>query len=495
MNNNQKRLPLAETLDGFLAGEPAYFCVPGHRFERGISSELTTRFGEGVFRYDLTEANGLDDLHAARGAIKEAQELAAQLYGADKSYFLVNGTSCGNEAMLLACLKENEEVILARNAHQSVISGLILSGAKPVWIMPEYESEWGFYAQVEPEKIEKAFMENPKAKAVMITSPTYYGVVSDIEAIAEICHKRGVPLLVDEAHGSHLYFYDGLPKGALAQGADGVVMSSHKTIGAMTQSSMLHIKGERISRQRLEGALRMLMSSSPSYVLMTALDAARQQMALEGEALLKRALDLSLQLRRGLEEIDGVSVFGGSNPGELLKNKIDATRVCFSARQTGLSGFTLFEKMYESGRVSFEMADSENLLAVITAANTKEDIERLLDTLQLVLLKEKGKKDESLQQSRRLKNLWQECGSEKILSKKSPRNAFFAEKEEIPLKKSMGRVCCQSIAPYPPGIPVINPGEVIGRETMDILELCLKGELPIHSYGNDDLHDIEVIKE
>lgn len=492
MNNNQTRLPLAETLDAFLAGAPAYFCIPGHRFERGVSGELTRRFGDGVFRYDLTEANGLDDLHNATGPIREAQELAAELYGAEKTWFLVNGSTCGNEAMLLATLREGDTVLAARNVHQSVVSGMVMSGARPVWLFPEFDENWGFYTHIAPETVERALAEHPAAKAVILTSPTYYGTLSDIRRIGDLCHERNIPLLVDEAHGSHLYFSDRLPKGALQNGADAVVMSTHKTVGGMTQSAMLHAGSERISPSGVDAALRMVMTSSPSYVLMTALDAARAQLALEGRAMTERAADLAMELRKGLSNIEQISVFGGCEEKTLLEKRIDAARVVFSAKAAGIGGHALSNLMYETGGISFEMADSENVVAVVTGANTNEDIQRLLKTLRKVLA-ENGNAGMKPAEIARMKRYAGEIRSVDVVY--TTREAYFARREMVPLSACEGRISAVSIAPYPPGIPVVNPGERISRETADILKLCRETKIPVHGYGENNLEQIPVIRE
>ncbi len=485
MNNNQNSLPLAKALDGFLAGEPAYFCIPGHRFERGISDELTKRFGNSVFKYDLTEANGLDDLHHAEGAIKEAQELAAGLYKAKHTRFLVNGTTCGNEALILASASEGEEIIVARNSHKSVIGGIILSGAKPVWIMPRYDEEWGFYTVPGKNEVLSAIKEHPNAKAVFVVSPTYYGNAGNIRELAEVCHENDMPLFVDEAHGAHLYFSKDFPKGALQNSADAVVMSSHKTTGAMTQSSMLHIGSDRVSIQRVDKALKLVMSSSPSYVLMTSLDASRHQMAKDGALIMKKTFDLSMELRSALKKIDGIKVYKGDSEKEILNNNCDPSRVVFSAVKLGITGYDLSDILYEKYGCALEMADAKNVVAVVTAGNTNEDIKRLSDAL------------------------WDISNKHERVNKKAaapikinipemaytPRKAFFLQSEKVPLKNSKGRICAQTISPYPPGIPVIVPGEIINDEIYAFLNYCRKENINIHSDGSMNIDEIEVVIE
>ena len=487
MRLNQKSQPLAEALDSFIAREPAYFCIPGHRFERGISEELEQRFGERVFRYDLTEANGLDDLHAANGAIKEAQSLAAALYGAEETRFLVNGTTCGIEALVLAVAHEGESVILSRNMHRSVVSGLILSGAKPKWVLPETDEDFGFCTRLKCEELREAIDETD-AKAVFVVSPTYYGTLSDIKSLADICHAHNIPLIVDEAHGAHLYFNEMLPYGALKMGADAVVMSAHKTLGSMTQSSFLHINSSLIDVERVDEALRITQSSSPSYVLMTSLDAARAQMAREGYGITGRALELALSLRQAIEEIDGLEVFGGSDAEKLKLKRIDPTRVVFSARNLGMSGYKLSDILFEKYAIAIEMADKFCCVAVITGANSRDDISRLVEALR-------GISSETEPTS--YKSGSNDCNFSAALTnfhvpKKAmtPREAFFAESEKVKIKDSIGRISAQSLEPYPPGIALINPGEIIDDKTIVAIEACRRNNIKMHG----SLYEGEYIK-
>ncbi len=486
MNVKQNSLPLAKALDELIARKPAYFCTPGHRFENGISDELKARFGKDIFKYDLTETYGLDDLHEAEDAIKDAQERTARLYGTQHSRFLVNGTTCGNEALILALCKENDEIIISRNCHQSVISGLILSGAKPVYIEPEYDEAFGICNEISKDKVSKAIELHPNAKAVFITSPTYYGRLSDIKSIAGICHKNNIPLLVDEAHGSHLYFSDKLPGGALKNGADGVVMSFHKTIGSMTQSSVLHINSRLIDIDRIDSALKMLMSSSPSYILMTSLDAARLQLENEGQKLIEKAVNLSGRLRTEIKKTCGFKLYEGE------AEFTDITRVVLSAAELGISGYALSDILFEDYNICLEMADMSNAVAIVTFGNSERDIESLIAAIRDISNRKQSYKEEiSLSKQDISFSHFFEAEPKCMIS---PRKAYFAEKEIVSLDNACGRICTQSIAPYPPGIPVINPGEMISRDVIDILRYCKENNIRVHSYGMTKDFDITVVK-
>ncbi|MCQ2511563.1 MAG: aminotransferase class I/II-fold pyridoxal phosphate-dependent enzyme, partial [Lachnospiraceae bacterium] len=261
MKNKQSRMPVLEMTKAFADENKGYFCIPGHRFERGMNPALREQYGEGIFRYDLTETDNLDDLHHAEGPILEAQQLAAQLFGSDRCFFLVNGTTCGNEAMILTAVRPGEKILVPRNAHKSVTMGLILSGAIPVWIEPEIEDAWGTAGELLPEKVDQVLNEQPDIRAVFLVNPTYYGICSDVEKLAEVCHAHQVPLLVDEAHGSHLYFHSAFPKGAMEAGADACAQSTHKTLGSMTQTSMLHMQGTLLDQNRMDENLKLVMST------------------------------------------------------------------------------------------------------------------------------------------------------------------------------------------------------------------------------------------
>ncbi len=488
MDLDQNSLPLAEAVDGFLAREPAYFCIPGHRMERGLDDGLKQRFGEGVFKYDLTEAPGLDDLHDAKGAIQKAQCLAAELYGARRTWFLVNGTSCGNEALMMAVAHEGDEVIVFRNAHYSIYAALVLSGAKPVWGMPEADTSFGFATKAKAEVLKELLNARPSAKAVFVVSPTYYGDVSDIRKLADICHEGHIPLIVDEAHGAHFYFNENFPKGALACGADAVVMSTHKTLGSMTQSSMLHLNSSLLDEERIAAALKMTMSSSPSYILMSSLDAARRQMALHGKEIMQSAFELSMNLRKRLSGIEGIDVYGGCKAKELLKRGIDPSRVVISAASLGLSGYELSDELFNTYSVATEMADMNCCVAVVTGANTKEDIERLINSVSDIVLRRK--KSRASGEEIKAELMCSQFIPEMIMT---PREAFFSEKESVALREARGRICAQLIAPYPPGTPILAPGEAIDERAIDALEYCIKNNIRLHGDGTEGAY-IKVVK-
>lgn len=501
MEKAKTAAPLLQALDEFNQREYAYFAIPGHRYERGMPSALADRFGGGVYRYDLTESVGLDDLHNAAGAIKEAQEAAAKLFGADECRFSVNGTTALIEAMILAAAGPGEEIVIARDAHRCAVSGLILSGARPVWLMPETDEKWKITGGISPQRVRETLTEHPDAKAVLIVSPTYYGQACDAAAIADICHEHGIPLLVDAAHGTHFPFSNAYPVDSILSGADLTAMSFHKTAGSMTQSSMLFYKDTRralfaddpetdqpeaddgnpaapapfIDMSAIDAALRMTISSSPSYVLMASLDAARQQLEEHGEEEADEAIRKALDLRRALQEIPGVRVRGGSDILSALQGNMDVTRVVFSV--TGIRGTEVRDRLSYEETVAVEMADAENVVAVVTAANTDREILQLSMAVFKISASAAGSSGNGSQDRPEQPDLPEAAYL--------PREAFFAEKERIPFAQSAGRIAAEIICPYPPGIPLLVPGEKISGGMVRYLTELRNSGIPVQGLPED----------
>ncbi|NES84447.1 MAG: aminotransferase class I/II-fold pyridoxal phosphate-dependent enzyme, partial [Moorea sp. SIO2B7] len=378
---SQSEIPLLDTLTILAnqANTPFYF--PGHKKGQGISAILADLWGKSVFKADLPELPELDNLFAPEGVIKKAQELASEVFGAEKTWFVVNGSTCGIIAAILATCATGDKIILPRNIHQSAIAGLILSGAIPIFINPEYDPGVDLAYSITPEAVKIALKQHPDAKALILVYPTYHGVCGDIKAIAEIAHQHHIPLLVDEAHGAHFHFHPNLPISALAAGADVSVQSTHKVLGAMTQASMLHIQGKRIDRQRISKALQLLQSTSPSYLLLASLDAARQQMALYGKQLMTRTLQLADEARSKITQIPGISVLEAIQPPTPGFMTLDRTRLTVNVTQLGLSGFEADEILHQQLGVTAELPMLQNLTFMISFGNTHADIDNLVAAL------------------------------------------------------------------------------------------------------------------
>lgn len=485
----QKKTPLLDAIVEYTKKRPVYFKIPGHRYEKGISPRWKKWTGDGIFRFDLTEAEGLDDLHCPQGVIKEAQDLAAEVFQADRTYFLVNGTTCGNEAMVLGCAGEGEKILVARNVHKSVLMGLILSGADPVYLMPEYDEKTGLWGSVKPETVEEGFRQNPDCKGVFIVSPTYYGVCSDLEKISRICHSHGAVLMVDEAHGGHLYFgregkrSNSLPRGAMLSGADICAQSMHKVTGSLGQSSLLHMKSSGIDQGKLESALQMVQSTSPSYLLMTSLDAARYELALHGEEMIEKTCELTDYAREKINQISGISCYGE----EILGDKIfqlDTTRLVLSASKLGITGFELADILYENYGIGMELSDEKNVVAVVTYANEMEDMERLVKAMEDIAGKRKitGEQQEEK---------WKIPSVPPFVM--NPRKAYFAKKKTILWKDAVGQIGGEALIPYPPGIPILNPGEIVTEEIWNYMEEYRKKGLHFHGPADNSLETFQII--
>ncbi|MEH1818407.1 MAG: aminotransferase class I/II-fold pyridoxal phosphate-dependent enzyme [Nostoc sp.] len=463
---NQNQIPLLDALKANTARPHAPFYTPGHKLGEGISQPLADLLGKAVFRADLTELGDLDNLFAPQGVIQEAQQLAAEAFGASQTWFLVNGSTCGIEAAILATCGTGDKIILPRNVHSSAIAGLILSGAIPIFVHPEYDPVLDIAHSITPNAVQSALQQHPDAKAVLVVYPTYYGVCGDLSAIANITHQYNIPLLVDEAHGAHFAFHPELPTPALAAGADLTVQSIHKVLGAMTQASMLHIQGKRIDGDRISKALQLVQSTSPSYVLLASLDAARQQMALHGKMLMSRTLQLADEARTRISQIPGLSILEmpwlGESPGFMT---LDKTRLTVTVSAFGLTGFEADEILDEKLGVTAEFASLQHLTFIISLGNTSADIEQLVQSFT-TLAKEYCRTDSTVKNQ-----VWQNLDkTPSHILQLSPREAFFAVSETLPLSQTNKRICAEIICPYPPGIPVLMPGEVITKSVLQYLQ-------------------------
>ncbi len=458
MTKHQK-VPIIETLQNLVSQVDAPFYAPGHKRGQGTPKILTDLFGKKVFQADLPELPELDNLFAPLGVIQESQFLAADLWKARQTWFLVNGTTCGIIAAILATCGFGDKIILPRNSHQSAIAGLILAGAMPIFIEPVYDFQWDLAYGITPEALEKTLQKNPDTKAVMLLYPTYHGVGADIQAIAKITHHYNIPLLVDEAHGAHFQFHPDLPPSALEAGADISIQSTHKTLGALSQASMLHFQGSRVDPQKIGKALALVQSTSPSYLLLASLDGARQQMALDGKVLLTQTLEFAQIARQKLNQIPGLNIlsFSQPKPGFCW---LDRTRLTVDISQWGVTGFEIDEILHQELGVTAELPTLRQLSFILSLGNSLEDIENLCQAFRLLAT------NYPISQSNQL-NLPPIPLSELVIS---PREAFFAPTETVNSKNAIARISAELICPYPPGIPVLIPGEIITEQALEYLQ-------------------------
>ena len=487
--NPQARAPFFEALRDYIKKDMVAFHTPGHKHGKGIDPEFIELIGRNTFRIDLCELPEVDNLHDPEHVLKEAMELAAQAYGVDLSFFLVNGSTCGNNTMVLTVCDPGDKILIPRNVHKSVISGILLSGAIPVYITPTWDKEIGIDHNLTPYDVERALQANPDVKGLFLVNPTYYGVTSDIRSIVEICHRYGKPLLVDEAHGPHLHFHPDLPLSAVDSGADMVVQSTHKIIAGMTQTSMLHINEGRVDVHRARKVLQLLQSTSPNYVLMASLDTARRQMALHGRELLSYTLEISEWSRNELNKIPGLYCFGQERVGFPGLFNLDLTKLTINVSGLGISGFDCQDLLNERFEIQTEMATLTNILAIVTFGNTRRDMERLVnamrDIAQEIHTQGVPKQLQPLVQQMDLPAL-----PEAVLT---PREAFYARTEKVPFEKSAGRICTEIVSPYPPGIPILVPGERITQELVDYIQLVYHHGGFINGPDDIRLHTIKVV--
>jgi len=456
----QFKTPLFDALVSLAESRKVSFHTPGHKSGKGISTRFKKYVGPKIFSIDLTTLDEVDCLQKPVGVIKEAQELAAEAYGADHSFFLINGTTVGNHAMVLAACLPGDEILVARNAHKSVLTGIILAGAHPHFFMPELDADLGIPLNVRLEKVKSTWGQHPSAKALILTSPNYYGVSADLASIFSFAKEKGLLILVDEAHGPHLHFHPHLPLPALRAGADLCVQSTHKIVGGMTQSSMLHVKGSRVDLPRLQGVLQLMQSTSPSYVLMASLDLARMQMATEGRKLLDKAIHLAEEGRARIREIEGIACFGRAEIQANAGLDLDVTKLTISTRGLGITGFSASSLLNNESDVQVEMADLFNLLVIVSIGDRKDDLGRLVAGL------EKIAQGQTRGAGRAMEVIFPPPeGPLRLL----PREAYFSPYRYADLQEARGQISSDIVTIYPPGIPLLIPGEEISAEIAEYL--------------------------
>ncbi|MGE5580508.1 MAG: aminotransferase class I/II-fold pyridoxal phosphate-dependent enzyme [Bacillota bacterium] len=489
ISHAQERAPIMEALSAY-AGVTR-FHMPGHRGGPGADPSILSLLGAQVFCNDVTGVLGLDDLHEPHGCILEAERLAAEAFGADKTFFAVNGTSSAIHAMVLASLNEGDTLIIPRNVHKSILSAIILSGVRPAFVNPSFDRYLGFAQGVEEQSVALCLAENPSAKAALLVNPTYYGTSMDLSPVADLLHEEGVVLLVDEAHGPHFRFHPRLPKPALDAGADAVAQGAHKVLGALTQASMLHVKGTRIDSARMKAMFQFLTTTSPSYLLMASLDAARRHMAMHGRELLDYAIDLAERLRAAVNDMNGLYSFGEEALGRPGAEFLDPTKVNITVRELGITGYQAEKFLrYECG-IQVEMSDLYNVLVIVSFGNTEADIVRLLAGLRsLILAVERGYLPKDLLSAQKSIPDLPPVPKMALL----PAKAVEAPYERVLLEDARDRVSAEVVTCYPPGIPILYPGEVITEDVVAYLSVVKDLAFGVNGPEDRSLHRLRVVK-
>ncbi len=454
---NQERAPIYEALEKFGKMRVVPFDVPGHKRGRG-NPELTRLLGERCVSMDVNSMKPLDNLCHPVSVIREAEMLAAQAFGAAHVFLMVGGTTSAVQSMILTVAKRGEKIILPRNVHRSVMGAMVLCGAVPVYVNPECDHRLGIPLGMSVEAVKKAVAENPDAKAILVNNPTYYGICSDLRSIVEIAHSHGMLCLADEAHGTHFYFSDELPVSAMAAGADMAAVSMHKSGGSLTQSSLL-LTGPAMHEGYVRQIINLTQTTSGSYLLLSSLDISRRNLALRGEEAFKRVAGLARYARKEINLIGGYYAYSK----ELINGDsifdFDETKLSVNTLEVGLAGIEVYDLLRDEYDIQIEFGDLGNILAYLSIGDRPRDIERLVSALAEI--RRRFAKDPA-------GLMKQEYIDPEVAV--SPQDAFYADKESLPIMETDGRICSEFVMCYPPGIPILTPGERITKDILDYIQ-------------------------
>ena len=453
---SQSKAPVLEAMTQHLQNRVVPFDVPGHKGGRG-NSELTDFLGKYCLKADVNSMKPLDNLCHPVSVIKEAQDLAAEAFGAKTAFFIVNGTTGSVQTMIMTACKSGDKIIMPRNVHRSAINALVVNGAVPVYVNPGTNKELGIPLGMSVENVKKAIAENPDAKAVLINNPTYYGVCSDLREIVRIAHENNMLALVDEAHGTHFYFGENMPVSGMAAGADMAAVSMHKTGGSLTQSSIL-LCGSNINSDYVRQVINLTQTTSGSYLLISSLDIARKNLALNGKSIFKKTVQFAEYARNEINKLGGYYAFGN----ELCDNNaffdFDKTKLSVHTRDIGLAGIEVYDILRDDYGIQIEFGDIGNILAIISAGDRALEIERLISSLSEI--KRLYSKDKTGMFDHEYIN-------PEVIT--APQKAFYSNKKSVPINQSSGMVCGEFVMCYPPGIPILAPGEKITDEIINYI--------------------------
>jgi arginine decarboxylase len=481
---DQTRTPLFTALLEHAKRDPIQFHIPGHKKGSGMSSEFRDYIGTNALAIDLINIAPLDDLHSPKGIIKEAQDLAAEAFGADHTYFSVQGTSGAIMTMVMSVCGPGDKILVPRNVHKSVMSAIIMSGAHPIFIHPEIDPNIGIAHGISAEMVRQMLEWHPDVKAVLLINPTYFGVSADLKAIVEIAHAHGIPVLVDEAHGVHIHFHEELPMSAMQAGADMAATSVHKLGGSLTQSSVLNVKNGLVNPDHVQSILSMLTTTSTSYLLLASLDVARKTLATKGNQLLTEIISLARWVRSEIAKIPGLYCLGE----EILKSSatyaLDPTKLTITVKDLGITGYEAEQLLRERFNIEVEMSDLYNILCIISIGDTEETVQKLLDALRQL--------SEQFRDQIGTVHVDVKTPTMPLLAM-SPRDAFYAKTEVVPLLSAIGRTIAEFIYVYPPGIPVVQPGEIVTEDAVEYIQKHLDAGLPVQGPDDATITNVKVV--
>ncbi len=462
------------------------FHVPGHKAGAGADPGLLSAIGLDALMLDVPQDIEGIDLGESPTPYERAERLAAQAYGAGRSWFLTNGATQGNHALCLALAPLGARCIVQRNSHASIVDGLVLSGGHPAFVAPEYEQELGMAQGVTPEGLARAIEDAPDARVAFIVSPTYYGMVADVAGCARVCDEAGVALVVDQAWGPHFGFHPDVPPSALAQGADAILTSTHKIVGSLTQSAMLHVaEGGRVDADLVARTLRLMRSTSPSSLLMASLDAGRRQLAVHGEALMSRTLRRVARTREAVAAVPGCAVVGEDLVGTPGVVDWDPMRLVIDVRETGRTGYEVAAALRASYDIHVELATQATMVLVLGIAQPEEDLERFAHDL--------GQTVRRIERAGETSPLVRPLSALRYEVVVPPRDAFLGRAEVVDVDAAVGRISAEAIAGYPPGIPALLPGERITDEVIAYLRELTSAGARLHGASDPSFATINVL--
>ena len=479
---DQSRAPIYEALEKFRKMRVVPFDVPGHKRGRG-NPELVALLGEKCVGMDVNSLKPLDNLCHPVSVIREAEELTAEAFGAAHAFLMVGGTTSAVQAMILSVAKRGEKIILPRNVHRSVMGAMVLCGAVPVYVNPECDSRLGIPLGMKVSEVEKAILANPDAKAILVNNPTYYGICSDLRSIVKLAHEHGMLCLADEAHGTHFYFGENMPVSAMAAGADMAAVSMHKSGGSLTQSSVL-LCGPAMHEGYVRQIINLTQTTSGSYLLLSSLDISRRNLALRGKEAFAGVVRMAEYARREINNIGGYYAYSR----ELINGDsiydFDVTKLAVNTLDIGLAGIEVYDLLRDEYDIQIEFGDLGNLLAYLSIGDRERDVERLVGALSEVR-RRFGKKDKA--------NLMKQEYIDPEVAV-SPQDAFYADKESLPLRETEGRVCSEFVMCYPPGIPILAPGERITGPILDYIEYAKEKGCSMTGPEDPDILRLNVLK-
>ncbi|NCB50308.1 MAG: aminotransferase class I/II-fold pyridoxal phosphate-dependent enzyme [Clostridia bacterium] len=480
---SQERAPIYEALERFRKMRVVPFDVPGHKRGRG-NPELVALLGETCVSMDVNSMKPLDNLCHPLSVIREAEELAAEAFGAAYAFLMVGGTTSAVQSMILSVVKRGEKIILPRNVHRSVMGALLLCGAVPVYVDPGSDERLGIALGMRTEDIARAIENNPDAKAVLVNNPTYYGICSDLRSIASLAHAHGMLCLADEAHGTHLYFGEGLPVPAIKAGADMAAVSMHKSGGSLTQSSML-LLGPAMNRGYVRQVINLTQTTSASYLLLSSLDISRRNLALRGKAAFGEVAKMANYARGEINAIGGYYAYAKELVNGDSIFDFDITKLSVNTLEIGLAGIEVYDLLRDEYDIQIEFGDLGNILAYLSIGDRLRDVERLVGALSEVKRRFGRGKSSGLMKQEYIDPL----------VAVSPQEAFYAEKESLPLRQTAGRICSEFVMSYPPGIPILAPGEQITEHILDYIEYAKAKGCSMTGPEDEKIERLNVLKE